>query len=676
MVILAILLASLAAIAIVVDNEHHAQREATAAWAGRAATSIEDEVAAAGAVLTATRGLFAASHTVDAQEFARFAAVELDGSSLQSLNWAERVTPDERGRFERGLGRRIIDGRSSGRIGVARGRAEYFPLTFSAPATLLSRLGTGVDVVSDPGLAASLGGARDGGRPVVTPSLVVDESGTVRSVALIAAVYGPDFQPTSVAARRAGLRGYIGGFFDLAEMAQSARAILPVGSRLQIINEGEPVFDSHTGSAISPTGGAHVRGTRWSVRVGLDQGSLVWRLPVFLIAGGSLAMTLLLAVLFAQANQRQRERIAAQELLRHEADTDGLTGLANRRRLERDLAEAFSPEGAPVPHALMLFDLNGFKNYNDRFGHPAGDALLTRLSAALAEAVPEGRAYRLGGDEFCVLAPIGPIALMDVVPAALDALSESGDGFEVTAAHGFALIPEDATTPNAAMLVADHRMYAHKTLGSRSAGNQGADVLLRALAERAPRMEDRAADLANLADRVALRLGLDEAARGPVRGAARLHDVGMIAIPDSMLDADGHLDADESDIVARHTLVGERILQAAPSLEPIAPLVRSSHERWDGSGYPDGLAGEQIPLASRIVGACEAFETMTGRSGRVSPRTALDELRRRAGTEFDPAVVEALVEVVGGDARGATRVSPRADPGAPSGRSGPRSGGC
>jgi putative nucleotidyltransferase with HDIG domain len=213
-----------------------------------------------------------------------------------------------------------------------------------------------------------------------------------------------------------------------------------------------------------------------------------------------------------------------------------------------------------------------------------------------------------------------------------------------------ALVPDDAGSPDEAMLTADHRMYQRKALGRESAGRQTADVLIRAVAEHNSDLGDHTRGVAELSSQVARRLGLDDTERSPVRRAALLHDVGKIAIPDAILDKPSGLDPDELDFIHRHTIIGERILRAAPALEAVAPIVRSSHERWDGSGYPDGLAGERIPLGSRIVFACDAFEAMTSTErpyrGAMTVGAAIRELIDCAGTQFDPRVVEALVAVV------------------------------
>ena len=141
------------------------------------------------------------------------------------------------------------------------------------------------------------------------------------------------------------------------------------------------------------------------------------------------------------------------------------------------------------------------------------------------------------------------------------------------------------------------------------------------------------------------RLGLEPGELTLLHRAAQLHDIGKMAIPDAILQKPGPLDTEERRFIERHTIFGERIIAAAPSLAPVAPIVRSSHERFDGTGYPDELAGDEIPLASRIIFACDAFYAMTAErpySPACSAADAIEELRFCAGGQFDPAVVEAV----------------------------------
>ena len=175
-------------------------------------------------------------------------------------------------------------------------------------------------------------------------------------------------------------------------------------------------------------------------------------------------------------------------------------------------------------------------------------------------------------------------------------------------------------------------------------------MLLSTLREREPELHAHLNGVAELSVAVARRLGMLAEDLDEVSRAAELHDVGKIAIPEAILRKPGPLDDEEWSFMRRHTMIGERILSAAPALVPVARIVRSSHERWDGAGYPDGLAGDDIPIGARVVAVCDAYDAMVSdrpyRSAR-SPREALAELRRSAGTQFDPRVVDAFeVELV------------------------------
>ena len=355
--------------------------------------------------------------------------------------------------------------------------------------------------------------------------------------------------------------------------------------------------------------------------------------------------------LFRRAN---RARSRAEQLAREKgalARTDALTNLGNRRALVDDLArEPFGDGRAEL--AVAIFDLDGFKQYNDTFGHPAGDSLLARLGGRLSDAVADsGRAYRIGGDEFCVLAPLPSEDIDSLVKEAAVALRETGEGFQIDCSFGFAFLPREALTAEGALQLADRRMYADKA-GRSSAGRQSADVLLEVINERSPDLRDHIKQVATRAASTAQILGVPEHQVAQVGVAAELHDIGKAAIPDTILNKSAPLDEAERQFISTHTVIGERIMLAAPSLAPLAGMVRSSHERFDGGGYPDGLSGAQIPRGAAIITVCDTFDAMVaGRPYRaaIPVDEALEELRRCSGSQFDPEVVDAFLAVVAGE---------------------------
>ncbi|MDX6623565.1 MAG: hypothetical protein QOE75_1497, partial [Solirubrobacterales bacterium] len=373
------------------------------------------------------------------------------------------------------------------------------------------------------------------------------------------------------------------------------------------------------------------------------------------------AVTLMIVALRLGLSYRENDRLV--NALHSDTITDALTGLGNRRALFADLDRALEtgfPGGGG--YVFALFDLDGFKAYNDTFGHPAGDALLRRLGKSLTMAVePQGSAYRLGGDEFCVLAELRSRRPASIFEAARESLKEEGEGFAIGASGGWLVVSPGSLTAEEALRDADRLMYAEKSRRSPSTEKQTHDVLMRIFREREPSLGDHSEGVARLCTELGRRLSLDAESQDILVRAAELHDVGKIAIPDEILHKPGPLDDAEWELMHRHTLIGDRILGATPALRPVGRLVRSSHERWEGNGYPDAIAGEEIPLGSRIIAICDTFDAMTSARAykeAVSPAEALAELRRCAGTQFDPALVEAFCDMVEGE-------YPSAGPGSP-----------
>ena len=331
-----------------------------------------------------------------------------------------------------------------------------------------------------------------------------------------------------------------------------------------------------------------------------------------LLALGLATTSILLILIRQYLAVRDNGRLLLQS--RRDATTDSLTGLGNRRQLTADLAGHLDNLDPDRPVALTLFDLDGFKQYNDTFGHPAGDQLLERLGTRLRDAVTgRGTAYRMGGDEFCVLwtksrSHPDRLAALDAVAA----LSECGEAFSIGCSHGSVLLPSETSDPTEALRIADRRMYLGKRRGRTSAAWQSIDVLRTVVAETGRDLADPVSgDLRDLAVTTASRLHLTSESLELTLQAALLHDLGKVAIPDAILNKPGPLDDVEWSFIKQHTLIGARIISAAPALAGVAGLVRATQERHDGTGYPDGLRGDEIPLISRIVAVCAAFQAMT-----------------------------------------------------------------
>ena len=361
-----------------------------------------------------------------------------------------------------------------------------------------------------------------------------------------------------------------------------------------------------------------------------------------LLALGLSVATLLAVILRLDVTFSEKRRLTGR--LREQATIDPVTGIGNRRKLMADMDDLLADLGGRNA-LLMIFDLDGFKRYNDTFGHPAGDALLARLGRRLAAAVePQGSVYRLGGDEFCVLAELEESAASALIDGAARALTDHGDGFDVGSSFGCVFLPGEAEDASEAVRIADQRLYAEKARRSSNRGHPQ-DVLLRVLFEREPDLHEHVRLVARLAEATGCLLGIAGAELEELKLAAELHDVGKLAIPDELLMKSAPLEEHEWAFIQRHTLIGERILMASPALATIGRIVRATHERFDGAGYPDALRGDATPLAARIIHACDAYVALTNarpHTNGVSAELARSELRRCAGSQFDPAVVDAI----------------------------------
>jgi two-component system cell cycle response regulator len=325
---------------------------------------------------------------------------------------------------------------------------------------------------------------------------------------------------------------------------------------------------------------------------------------------------------------------------------DPVTGLANRLKLHRDLAEAGSSDER---HTLVLLELDGLGTYRDRFGFKAGDELLRRFSRDLRRVVDQlgGTAYRVEGGRFSALLPTGGRRPGELVMAVSVPIDYGDEEAPIDRPYGEVTVPDETSEADVALKVAGARLAAHRQRQRRSAKRQAQDALAAVLTTRRPELEEHLRAVAFRAISVGRAMGLEQDQLDDVVTAARLQNIGMLAVPDAVLDKKGELSAAETHLIRDHTSAGARMISAAPGLAPVATLVRSSCEHFDGSGYPDGLSGDSIPLGSRVVAVCVAYTALTAQRPHRPARTAaeaLEVLRGCAGTQFDPRVVDALAE--------------------------------
>jgi diguanylate cyclase (GGDEF)-like protein/putative nucleotidyltransferase with HDIG domain len=358
----------------------------------------------------------------------------------------------------------------------------------------------------------------------------------------------------------------------------------------------------------------------------------------------------------------------AVEVERYNATTDALTGLINHRgalQLLQSASELSETSGGAL--SLLMIDIDGFKLVNDTYGHTTGDAVLKLVADILKSSIGErGAICRFGGDEF--IAILGDVskdqatAIAGVISGRLSAAEfrpGTGDPIPVSASIGVATFPEDTRSPSELVAHADAAMYAAKkqvrstgsvvVSGSEDTTFGVLDSLVQAIDAKDSYTRRHCDIVAEYAVKMATRMGLPEESRRALRVAGLLHDVGKLIVPDEILKKPGPLTIDEFDLMRRHVVVGEVLIREVPQLNEVIQAVACHHERYDGTGYPRGLRGENIPLIGRIIALADSYSAMRldrpYRKGMSTDRV-LHELVAGAGTQFDPALLQVFVELL------------------------------
>jgi diguanylate cyclase (GGDEF)-like protein len=353
---------------------------------------------------------------------------------------------------------------------------------------------------------------------------------------------------------------------------------------------------------------------------------------------------------------------------------DELTGLFNRRHFEERIQEEIARHSRyGGTFSLLMLDLDSFKTYNDIYGHPSGDGILSQIGGLIKSSIRNAdQAFRYGGDEFTVILPVTTVddayTVAERARENIDAEMKAKE-IAITCSIGLASYPTDGVMSGELVTAADTALYHAKRTGgnrvylssrilsepaaeaginARSTGLGAVYALASAVEARDSYTYGHSRKVNTYAVALAEAIGLSPGEVSNISTAALLHDIGKVGIPDKVLNKKGKFSAADWEVMKTHPGLGANIVGNVPNLVSCVPAILYHHEHYDGTGYPEGLKGDNIPLEARILAIADAFDAMTSvRHYRgVLPREkAIEELKRCAGTQFDPALVEIFVGI-------------------------------
>lgn len=332
---------------------------------------------------------------------------------------------------------------------------------------------------------------------------------------------------------------------------------------------------------------------------------------------------------------------------------DQLTGLYNRRFYEEQFVALDKEENYPL--MITMLDINGLKLVNDSFGHSVGDRYIQMVAEVLTECTrPQDVVCRQAGDEFIIFSPNTDDDQMREMTDKMNEAAQQQDvnSIPLSLSFGYCAKKDAGESLLEIMKKAEAYMYKKKLFESSSVKGRTVYTIMTTLHEKNPREEQHSRRVSQLCERMGIAMGLSEDEIKELKTVGLLHDIGKIAIEEGILNKPGKLDEDEWEEIKKHPEIGYRILSTVSELSEMSEYVLAHHERWDGSGYPRGLTGEDIPLQSRIIAIADAYDAMRSeRSYRkaLSKEYAISELEKGAGTQFNEACVRIFIDKVVGE---------------------------
>ncbi len=339
----------------------------------------------------------------------------------------------------------------------------------------------------------------------------------------------------------------------------------------------------------------------------------------------------------------------AEEQIQYLSYNDKLTGVYNRAYVDVILAELENEEQLPV--SLIMGDVNGLKLTNDVFGHQEGDRILVKLAEIIKKCCRDSDIVaRWGGDEFLIILPrTNSEVAIKVCERIGKSCQEAGaDPIELSIALGTATREDSQQNMVEVFRLAEDRMYSNKLLASKCARTSMIAGLQKTLREHSHENEEHTSRLMDMAVEMGVALNRDKTELDELAVLASLHDIGNVAIAQEVLMKADYLDEDDWEKIKKHPLIGYRMAQLIPEISSIAEAILAHHERWDGSGYPQGLQEEQIPFLARVFSVIDAYDIMTYGcvyKGTLTHEAALEEIRRGSGSQFDPEIAAAFIKL-------------------------------